>query len=138
MDIIYEKFGWMLLMLDIVMVPFIFPLQAYYIYKVPAASQHSTSYYSFFLFVHCFGYWLFDTANSQKCHFRQKPGEEVRSGFPERLPWYKLKNPKYIQTERGTKLLCSGWWGMARHVSLNVHYAKFTFIELQSGMLFHY
>ena len=112
MDIIHEKFGWMLLMLDIVMVPFIFPMQAYYIYA--ARPQHSTAYLLFFLAMHCIGYYIFDTANSQKDYFRENPNEAVPSGFP-RLPWGRLHEPKYIQTQRGTKLLVDGWWAHARH-----------------------
>ena len=112
MDIIHEKFGWMLLMLDIVMVPFIFPMQAYYVYK--SDTQYSTAYLLFFLAVHCLAYYMFDTANSQKDYFRELPSEAVPSGFP-RLPWGRLTNPKYIQTKRGTKLLVDGWWAWARH-----------------------
>ena len=112
MDIIHEKFGWMLLMLDIVMVPFIFPMQAYYVYK--SDSHYSTAYLLFFLTMHLIGYFIFDTANSQKDYFREKPSEAVPSGFP-RLPWGRLTNPKYIQTKRGTKLLVDGWWAWARH-----------------------
>jgi len=112
MDIIHEKFGWMLLMLDIVMVPFVFPMQAYYVYR--AQPDHHIAYYIFFASMHIIGYYIFDTANSQKDYFREKPDEAVPSGFP-RLPWGRLKNPKYIQTKRGTKLLVDGWWQYARH-----------------------
>jgi len=112
MDIIHEKFGWMLLMLDIVMVPFVFPMQAYYVFK--AQSYMHWSYYAFFATMHIIGYYIFDTANSQKDYFREVPEEAVPSGFP-RLPWGRLHNPKYLQTKRGTKLLVDGWWKYARH-----------------------
>jgi len=116
MDIIYEKFGWMLCMLDIVMVPFIFPLQAYFLLKIGSAYQPSNYYLAVMFFLHCFGYWMFDTCNAQKDYFREQPGHEVIKGFPQ-LPWSKLKNPKYMQTERGTKLLLDGWWQYARHLN---------------------
>jgi delta24(24(1))-sterol reductase len=126
-DIIYEKFGWMLLMLDIVMVPFIFPLQAYYIYKM-GPYEHSVPYTVLVASMHIFGYWLFDTANSQKDYFREQEKEKlakengtvpepvIGKGFP-RLPWDRLHNPQYIETKRGTKLLVSGWWKYARHMN---------------------
>jgi len=99
-------------MLDIVMVPFIFPMQAYYVYK--ADTQEHYLYYAFFALMHCLGYFIFDTANSQKDYFRENPDESVPSGFP-RLPHGRLENPQYIQTQRGTKLLVDGWWKYARH-----------------------
>ena len=43
-------------------------------------------------------------------------GHVLAKGFP-RLPWGELSNPKYLQTKRGTKLLISGWWGVARHIN---------------------
>ena len=33
-----------------------------------------------------------------------------RDAFPQ-LPWRRVKNPKYIETKHGNKLLISGWWG---------------------------
>ena len=112
MDIIHEKFGWMLLMLDIVMVPFVFPMQAYYVYR--SGLQHHWLYLLGCLLMHCLGYYIFDTANSQKDYFREKKEEAVPSGFP-RLPWGRISNPRFIQTERGTRLLVDGWWAWARH-----------------------
>jgi hypothetical protein len=118
MDIIYEKFGWMLLMLDIVMVPFVFPLQAYYLYVIEPF-EHPWYISAALLFTHCFAYFMFDTANAQKDYFREEDHPEnaqVVRKFP-RLPWSKLHQPKYLQTKRGTKLLLSGWWGIGRHMN---------------------
>jgi len=129
MDIIYEKFGWMLCFLDLVTVPFIFPLQAYYLYKI-GPFEHSLIFTLFCAFLHIIGYWIFDTANSQKDYFREenlkvlKYGEtgpvklknKIKKGFPI-LPWDKIDNPKALETQRGTKLLLSGWWGIARHMN---------------------
>jgi len=114
-DIIYEKFGWMLCMLDLVMVPFIFPLQAYYLYKI-GPFEYSLPYTILVASMHIIGYLIFDTANSQKDFFREKYGEEIPKGFP-RLPWGKLNNPKSLKTERGTNLLIDGWWKYSRHMN---------------------
>lgn len=117
MDIIYEKFGYMLCWLDLVTVPFIFPLQAYYLYKV-GPFEHPVWFTVLMACMHIFGYYLFDTANSQKDYFRAEHSKlpHIPYGFP-RLPWDRLENPKFLQTQRGTKLLLSGWWGWARHMN---------------------
>ena len=49
------------------------------------------------------GYAMFRGANSQKDSFRRKP--EC------------MKHMKTMQTARGTQLMISGWWGMARHIN---------------------
>ncbi|MES1921661.1 C-24(28) sterol reductase, partial [Bonamia ostreae] len=90
-DIIEEKFGWMLLMLDIVMVPFVFPLQTLYIYSAGIEGQSKLYLFVIFL-LNILGYFIFDTANSQKDYFRE--GENpVKRGFPN-LCWGKLDNPR--------------------------------------------
>ena len=116
MDIIYEKFGWMLGWLDLVCVPFVFPLQAYYLYVIPPF-EHPWYITSLLLFAHCFAYYMFDTSNAQKDYFRaneKKDQHHIPYGFPN-LPWSKLDNPNYLPTKRGTKLLLDGWWKYARH-----------------------
>ena len=58
----------------------------------------------------------FDTAMAQKSHFKmQMDGghHEPRWTFPQ-LPWNTVKNPKYIQTAQGGKLLIDGWWAYLR------------------------
>ena len=52
-----------------------------------------------------FGYFLFRGANSQKDAFRRNPDDP------------NVKHLKFLQTKRGTKLLTSGWWGMARKIN---------------------
>ena len=54
-------------------------------------------------------YYIFDTANSQKDYFRERDGERLPKKFPA-LPWGELKDPKYLETRRGTRLLLSGWY----------------------------
>ena len=46
---------------------------------------------------------MFRGANEQKDKFRRDPNS------PE------VAHIKYIQTQRGTRLMVSGWWGVARH-----------------------
>jgi delta14-sterol reductase len=51
------------------------------------------------------GYAIFRGANSQKDAFRRNPLA------PE------VAHLQYIETARGTRLLTTGWWGMARKIN---------------------
>lgn len=115
MDIIYEKFGFMLCFLDLNTVPFIFPLQAYYLYVIEPFN-HSLPVTALLLVTHLLAYWIFDTANSQKDYFRASHANHIPYGFPH-LPWGKLTNPKYMTTASGKKLLLDGWWAYSRHMN---------------------
>lgn len=54
---------------------------------------------------------------SQKSRFRmQMQGiTTFRHAFPQ-LPWSIIKEPTFIQTEHGNRLLTSGWWAYARKI----------------------
>ncbi len=101
-DIRHEPFGFMLCWGSLVWVPFTFSLQGLYLVDHPLALSTWAAVAIFAL--NMLGYTIFRGANLQKHRFRSQP---------ERPIWG--KRPEYIQTERGTKLLTSGWWGVARH-----------------------
>ncbi|THH20554.1 hypothetical protein EW146_g838 [Bondarzewia mesenterica] len=98
MDIVSDGFGFMLSVGDLLWVPFIYSLQARYLAFHPKELGYAWS--AAILAVNFLGYWIFRSANNEK--------NEFRNG---RNP----KNLKYMPTERGTKLLTSGWWGISRH-----------------------
>lgn len=103
-DINYENYGFMLAFGFIVWMPFNFSLQAQYL------AYHALDL-SVLGLVGCVvlnfaGYYVFRTANLQKHAFRTRPGARI---------WG--KEPTFLQTKRGTKLLTSGWWGLARHAN---------------------
>jgi hypothetical protein len=52
------------------------------------------------------GYYIFRSANGQKDTFRRHPNDP------------RVAHLSYLQTKRGTKLLMSGWWGMARTLTI--------------------
>lgn len=51
------------------------------------------------------GYTAFRGSNSQKDSFRRDPTHPS------------VQHLKTLQTTRGTKLIYSGWWGVARHIN---------------------
>ena len=55
--------------------------------------------------LHAVGYWTFRGANSEKDAFRTDPLAPA------------VAHLEYLPTERGTKLLTSGWWGAARKIN---------------------
>jgi len=114
MDIAYENFGWMLSFGNLVWVPFVYCLQAYYVLVISPADI-APGWAVVVLVLHLTGYWIFDTANSQKDYFRNT-GRALRGAFP-RLPWGRLRDPEALPTARGTPLLVGGWWGVARHMN---------------------
>ena len=44
---------------------------------------------------------------------QQQGAYTPRNAFPT-LPWSEIRDPTYIQTKHGNKLLTSGWWAYAR------------------------
>lgn len=103
MDITTDGFGYMLSFGDLVWVPFLYSLQARYLafHPVDLGLVKTLA----ILCLQFLGYYIFRGANGQKNRFRSNPNDS------------KLKHLKFIQTKRGTKLLTSGWWGMARHIN---------------------
>lgn len=98
MDITTDGFGFMLSVGDLLWVPFVYSLQARYL-----AFKHvelGPVLIVFTLLVEIIGYYIFRAANGEKNDFRN--GHNPR-------------NLKYLTTERGSKLLISGWWGLSRH-----------------------
>lgn len=101
LDIRYENFGFMLCFGVVVWVPFVFSLQAYYLLSHPHELPlwASLAILAFGLL----GFYIFRSANLQKHRFREDPTRPIW-GRP----------PEVIKTRRGTSLLVSGWWGIAR------------------------
>lgn len=103
MDITTDGFGFMLVFGDMAWVPFLYSLQARYL--VDHDPNLGFISLAAILLVNFIGYSIFRGANSQKDAFRRNPeGENV-------------KHLQFLQTKRGTKLLTSGYWGMARKIN---------------------
>lgn len=98
-DITTDGFGFMLAFGDLCWVPFCYCLQCRYL---ALKEVHLTSLeISIILLIMIIGFYIFKASNNQKDNFRKG----------------KLPNLKFIQTERGTKLLIEGWWGISQHIN---------------------
>ncbi|KAL9102732.1 MAG: hypothetical protein Q9163_002163 [Psora crenata] len=102
-DITTDGFGFMLAFGDLVWLPFIYSLQARYL----AVHQVNLGLWSSLgvSVLQGLGYWIFRSANNEKHRFRTNPRDA------------QIAHLEYIQTESGSKLLTSGWWGRARHIN---------------------
>lgn len=103
MDITQDGFGFMLCFGDLAWVPFTYSIQAKYLVNHDPQLPYSTLL--LIVGVHILGYAVFRGSNGQKDAFRRNPDDP------------KLSHLQYLQTKRGTKLLTSGWWGMARKIN---------------------
>jgi protein-S-isoprenylcysteine O-methyltransferase Ste14 len=104
-DIQQERFGWMLVFGDLVLVPMTYCLQAFYLID---HFRHASPLWVAGVVVFNFvGYAIFVGANRQKDRFRRDPEHCTIWGKP----------ADYLDTQRGTRLLTSGFWGLARHMN---------------------
>jgi|EP00970_Alexandrium_tamarense_P008905 delta24(24(1))-sterol reductase len=134
-DIFYEKWGYMLIFWNLAGVPFSYCYSTLYLLNRSLAKdpiQHSRIYTTSLFIVLMGSYYVWDTANSQKNRFRmQQRGTYVeRNTFPQ-LPWGTMKNPTFVQTKHGNKLLTGGWWGIAR----KIHYTADLVMALSWGLI---
>ncbi|CAB9530443.1 Delta(14)-sterol reductase [Seminavis robusta] len=108
MDITTDGFGYMLCFGDLAWVPFTYSIQARYLVN----NDPHLSYAALAAIVatHIVGYATFRGANSQKDAFRKDPNHP------------NVVHLQFMKTKRGTKLLTSGWWGMARKINYTGDY----------------
>ncbi|KID74608.1 Delta(14)-sterol reductase [Metarhizium brunneum] len=103
MDITTDGLGFMLTFGDIAWVPFLYSTQCRYLSMHPVdlgAAGIAAIGAAFAI-----GLFIFRAANNQKALFRRSPDDP------------RVARMSYIQTKRGTRLLTSGWWGVARHIN---------------------
>jgi Delta14-sterol reductase len=101
-DINQENYGFMLAFAFLTWMPFNFSLQSQYL--VYADPQLPASALLALIALNFGGYYVFRSSNLQKHRFRSVPDTKI---------WG--REPAFIETQRGTRLLASGWWGLARH-----------------------
>ena len=103
MDITTDGFGFMLAFGDLTWVPFTYTLQPRIL------TTHSPVLPPWAILgliaLNGVGYATFRGANSQKDLFRREPNHP------------KVATLRTLPTKRGTRLIVSGWWGIARHIN---------------------
>ncbi|KAK8041751.1 hypothetical protein PG993_006274 [Apiospora rasikravindrae] len=103
MDITTDGFGFMLAFGDLCWVPFMYSTQTRYLATYPLSMGWlGTTAVSVILAA---GLAIFRLSNSQKNMFRTDPND------------YRVSHIRYIETKTGTRLMTSGWWGVARHIN---------------------
>lgn len=130
-DIFYEKWGWMLIFWNLAGVPFVYAFSSAYIASRPPF-EHPLAFTIGLFVALLLAYYVWDTSQSQRNRFRMmERGTYVkRRTFPQ-LPWGTLKNPRYLQTAHGNKLLTDGWWRYAR----KIHYSMDVVMALSWGLV---
>lgn len=103
MDITTDGFGFMLAFGDLVWVPYTYSLSARYLAIHPV--KLGLLGCAGVLGVQGLGYYIFRAANNEKNRFRTDPSDS------------RVSHLKYIETQSGSRLLVSGWWGTARHIN---------------------
>ena len=102
-DITTEGFGFMLCYGDLVWVPFTYSLQARFLSFVTVRLPPWAVAAIVAIFVA--GFAIFRLSNLEKDRFRRNP-EAPEVAYLETIP-----------TRTGSRLIVSGWWGLARHIN---------------------
>ena len=115
-DMVSERFGWMLIWGDYVLVPFFYCLPGWWLIHASAPLSPIAAVGIVLLFA--FGFWLFRGANEQKHRFRRDPDVTIW-GQPAR-------------TLDG-RLLVSGFWGIGRHLNYTGEISIYLAFTLTTG-----
>lgn len=118
MDITTDGFGFMLVFGDLTWVPFVYSLQARYL--VDYDPHLTLPVIGAIVLLQCAGYYIFRAANSQKDTFRRDPQDS------------RVVHLTFLETKRGTRLITSGWWGLARKINYTGEWEYMQFSALRS------
>ncbi|KAM7223296.1 Ergosterol biosynthesis ERG4/ERG24 family domain containing protein [Rhypophila decipiens] len=132
-DMYYEKWGFMLIFWNLAGVPLSYCHSTLYLAShEPETYRMNRVVLALFFAAYIFVYWVWDSCNGQKNSFRaMESGKFVkRNTFPQ-VPWQSIKNPKTIETGQANKILCDGWYGLAR----KVHYSCDVFFAVSWGLI---
>jgi Delta14-sterol reductase len=120
MDLTTDGFGFMLAFGDLGWLPFVYTTTARYLSIYPhSLGPLGTAGLVAMLTA---GLYIFRSSNSQKDTFRRNPSHPS------------VAHLECIQTKSGSKLLVSGWWGVARHINYLGDWLQAASYCLPSGM----
>jgi len=115
-DMVSERFGWMLIWGDYVLVPFFYCLPGLWLIHASAPLSPIAAAAVVLLFV--LGFWLFRGANQQKHRFKRDPDITIW-GQPAR--------------SLDGRLLVSGFWGIGRHLNYTGEICIYLAFTLTTG-----
>ena len=115
-DLVSERFGWMLVWGDYVLVPFFYCLPGWWLVHASGPLAPGAAVAIILLFV--FGFWLFRGANEQKHRFKRDPHATIW-GRPAR--------------SLDGRLLVSGFWGIGRHLNYTGEICVYLAFTLTTG-----
>ena len=115
-DMVSERFGWMLIWGDYVLVPFFYSLAGWWL--VHATEPLPPLAAAGIVLLFSLGFWIFRGANGQKHRFK---------GDPETTIW-----GKPAQSLDG-RLLVSGFWGIGRHLNYTGEICVYLAFALTTG-----
>jgi delta14-sterol reductase len=115
-DVIAEKFGFMLVWGDLVLVPFFYCIPGWWI--LGERRPLGWGFIAGCALVHLLGLWIFRGANAQKDQFKRDPTAPIWGRTPEVV---------------GGRLLASGWWGLGRKINYTGEILVYTSFALCTG-----
>jgi delta14-sterol reductase len=115
-DVIAEKFGWMLIWGDYVLVPFFYSLCGWWLLdnRDPLSPVAAVG----LAVVYALGFWMFRGSNEQKHRYKEDPGAIIWGKPAETI---------------GGKLLVSGFWGIGRKLNYTGELMIYTAWTLTTG-----
>ena len=116
-DIVSERFGWMLVWGDYVLVPFFYSLAGWWLVDASAAPLSPIAAAALVL-LFVFGFSLFRGANGQKHRFKRDPAATIWGRPAESLDG---------------RLLVSGFWGIGRHLNYTGEICIYLAFALTTG-----
>ena len=116
-DMISERFGWMLIWGDYVLVPFFYSIAGWWLIHASEPMSPIAAAALVLLFV--LGFWLFRGANEQKHRFKRDPAATI---------WRRSAR------SLDGRLLVSGFWGIGRHLNYTGEICVYLAFTLTTGL----
>ena len=131
MDITTDGFGFMLAFGDLTHVPFTYGLQARYLAFHPVSLGPVRT--AAIVGLELLGLWIFRDSNNEKGNFRAGRNPKSTSTPLPRVAMLRkglirssaCLDLTFMETESGSKLLTSGWWGLSRHPVRSPHFCDY-------------
>jgi 7-dehydrocholesterol reductase len=109
LDMMHDRFGWMLVFGVCVWVPFVYTSQCWYLLHHPEV-ELSQKWICSTLLLGLVGFYIFVSSNNQKDYFKQLPTHKQQEMGCLTFEFTTADGERHF-----SRFLVSGWWGLARH-----------------------